>query len=401
VKTSALPCLLAVALTVLSGCGKPPPAKRRDVPVPVVAETARLMPVRDVVDTVGRVEAQSVSNVGSQLPGRLVEMTREVGDLVPGACGDPAKDRGALLARLDTATLEAQAERLAAELKLAATRLPTLKTEWTRQETLLKEGSSTEQRRDQAKMAYDVAAAQVATARAARKEIQVQIELSSIYAPMDAVVVKKVANVGDVVSPMFSPQLYQLQCIRDLKINVIVRERDVPHVKAQSHAAVTFDALPGRAFTGRIHTVIPSGDPIAHSFIAEVRFRNRILKDKKDPKSEAVPLPAQLPAGLTPDDLLIKPGMFARIKILKYEKDKAVVLPARCVIEEGDKAFVYRIDPDGRARKTPVTAGVTMGDHVELVDGLKPGDTVVGRGIENVTQAQPVRVIADAAPPGR
>ena len=376
--------LFLIVLVTVSGCGRRPPAAKRDVPVPVVAETAISQNIIDYVDTVGRVEAQSVSTVGSQLPGRIVLMTKDVGDLIPGSCGDPARDRASLLARLDTDALEAAAKRLDAEIKLAQSGLVKAGKDWKRAQELFKQRVTSEENLDLAKAGHEAAQANVEAVRAALHEVQVKINQSSVYAPIDAVVVKKFANVGDVVSPMFSPQLYKLECIRDLKINAIVPERDVPSVRARAEARVTFDALPGRDYTGRIHVLIPSGDPVSHSFIAEIRFRNQ---------TKAGPLPAALPAGLTPDDLLVKPGMFARVKIVKYAKDKATVVRKRCVVEEGRATFVYLIGKDGRAQKTAVTTGIVMGRVVEIVAGLKPGDVVVGRGIENVTQGQPVRVM--------
>jgi len=375
------------ALAVLPiGCDKPETSQKRDVPVPVIAETAATRSITDYVDTVGRVEAMSRSNVGSILPGRVVLMTKEVGDIIPGKCGDPSKDRGALLAKLDTSILGASAQRLDAEVTLARANVSQLQKDWERAEELLKAGSGTEQVRDRARAAYDVALARVATVQAARREAQVKIEQSSIYAPMDAVVIKKYVNVGDVVDPMFSAKLYQLECIRDLKINAIVSERDVPSVKARKRARITFDALPDREFQGEIHTLVPSGDPLSHSFTAEIRFRN-YTKDGQ--------LPAEIPTTLTPDDLLIKPGMFARVKIVKYEKAKAVCIPRRCLAEEDEAAFVYLIGTDDKARKTPVRSGIAMGRTVEILSGLEPGQRVIGRGIENVTEGQPVRVIRE------
>lgn len=380
----AFETLVAVLFVAAIGCDKPETTRKRDVPVPVIAETVATSSVLDYVDTFGRVEARIRSDVGTILPGRVVLMTKDVGDMIPGRCGEPSKDKAALLARLDTSILEASARRLDAEIGLAAASLSQLEKDWKRAEDLLKAGSGTEQVRDQAKAAYDVAVAKVETVKAAREEVQVKIEQSSIYAPVDAVVIKKYVNVGDVVDPMFSARLYQLECIRDLKINAIVPERDVLAVRAKKKTLITFDALPGREFTGEIHTLVPSGDPVSHSFIAEIRFRNHTSEG---------PLPPEIPPDLTPEDLLIKPAMFARVKIIKYQKANAVSVPRRCIVEEGDDAFVYLIGADKRAHKTPVRTGVTMARTVEIVSGLKPGQRVVGRGIENVTEGQPLRII--------
>jgi membrane fusion protein (multidrug efflux system) len=380
---------IATLLLALPACSPEPPGRTGDVPVPVMAVVATAQPVTDVVDTVGRVEAESVSHVGTQLPGRIERMTKEVGDLIPGECGEPRRDKAALLAKLDTDQLEAQLERLDAEVRLAEANVPELKRELERQIELLKKGSGTQQRVDQAKMAYQAAVARADAAKAGRREVQMQIEKSHIYSPIDAVVVEKFANVGDVVDPMMNPRLYRLECIRDLKIQVIVPERDVPAVEAGKPAEIVFDALPGRTFHGRIHTLVPSGDPVSHTFTAEIRFRNH---------TAAGPLPEELPKDLTPDDLLVKPGMFARVRIVKTQKPAAVVVPQRCVVEAGDATSVYRI-VDGVAKKTPVTTGVAMGQAVEIASGLEAGQQIVGRGIENVTEGQPVRVIEVTSEP--
>lgn len=385
-RTTRLLSVLSLLLVTVPGCGKRESAGTGDVPVPVIAEAATTQNIIDYVDTVGRVEPLVTSDVGSQIAGRIVLMTKEVGDMVSARTGDPARDEQSLLARLDTDAFVAEKERLEAATRLAEADLPVLKSEYDRQQTLLDQGSGTEQLRDQAKAAYDVALARVDAAKAARREAMVRIEQSSIYSPIDAVVVKKYANVGDVVSPMFSPQLYQLECIRDLKINAVLPERDVPSVRSKRQAEITLDALPRRTFTGEIHTVIPSGDPVSHSFTAEIRFRNH---------TNDGPLPSVAPPNLTPEDLLLKPGMFARIKIIKTKVEGATVVPRRCVVEEGDKAFVYAIGPDDRASKTPVKTGLVMGDLVEITSGLAPGGRVVGRGIENVTEGQHVRALGE------
>lgn len=382
--------VLPIALLILAaGCGESDAPAKRDVPVPVIAETAFTAPILDTVDTFGRVEAEVRSDVGTILPGRIILMTKDVGDVIPGTCGDPAKDRRALLAQLDTSILEAAARRLDAEIKLAGANVAQFKRDWERADKLLKAGSGTEQMRDHAKAAYDVALAKVNAVKAARREVLVKIEQSSVYAPVDAVVIKKYVNVGDVVDPMFSAKLYQLECIRDLKINAVVPEANAPAVRSRKEARITFDALPGRTFTGKIHTLVPSGDPLSHSFIAEIRLRNHTAKG---------PLPVETPAGLTPEDLLIKPGMFARVQIIKTQKPEAVCVPRRCVVEEGDAAFVYAIDEKQRARKTPVTTGVAMGRTVEITSGVKAGQRLVGRGIENVTEDQSLRVIRENKP---
>ncbi|MFW6159184.1 MAG: efflux RND transporter periplasmic adaptor subunit [Planctomycetota bacterium] len=376
---------LFAAVVGSAGCREKPPEKT-EVPVPVVAETAGVRAVRDMVETVGHVEPQVRSRVGSVLPGRIVRMTRDVGDVVFAPTDDQKGGERGLLARLDTRLLEANAERLRAEIERAAAQKADAERKYRNFEELYQKNATSKENRDQAKAAFDMARAEYETARAAYREVQVKIAQSSIYAPANATVIEKLAHEGDVVNPGQPVSL--LECIGDLKINAIVPERDVVAVRKGKPVEIRFDGLPGRTFAATIHTVVPSGDPLARSFIAQIRFRNYTR--------EGV-LGETLPEDFDCSDLLIKPGMFARIEIVKYEKEDALVVPDRCVVEQGERRFVYRID--GRtAHKEEVETGVVSGGVTEIRAGLERGQRVVGRGIENVTEGQAVRVIEGEAP---
>lgn len=376
---------LSVALLAAAGCRERPPEKT-EVPVPVVAETVVVRSVRDTVDTVGHVEPEVRSRVGSVLSGRIVRMTREVGDVVFAPTDDQKDGERGLLARLDTRLLEAAAERLRAEVERAAAQKADAERKYRNFQELYEKEATSKENRDQAKAAFEIANAQLKKARAALDEIQVKIAQSSIYAPADATVIEKLAHEGDVVNP--GQPVYLLECIGDLKINAIVPERDVVAVRKGKPVGIRFDGLPDRTFPATVHTLVPSGDPLAQSFIAQIRFRNYTR--------EGV-LGETLPEEFDCSDLLIKPGMFARIEIVKYKKEDALVVPNRCIVEQGERRFVYRID--GRtAHKQEVETGVVSGGVTEIRAGLEPGQRVIGRGIENVTEGQAVRVIEGEAP---
>ena len=70
----------------------------------------------------------------------------------------------------------------------------------------------------------------------------------------------------------------------------------------------------------------------------------------------------------------------------------ALSVPELAVVGEGETRFVYTIDPQGRARRTPVRTGVRAGGRVEIVEGLRPGQRVITEGIVKVTDGAQVRL---------
>jgi membrane fusion protein, multidrug efflux system len=103
----------------------------------------------------------------------------------------------------------------------------------------------------------------------------------------------------------------------------------------------------------------------------------------------AIRLRAQVPN----PDLVLKPGLFARVTIVTDERAQALMVPEAAVMPEGTGKAVYVIE-EGNARLTKVTIGKRLAGKVEITEGLTVGAQVVTAGQMRLRDGAPVDVTA-------
>ena len=78
---------------------------------------------------------------------------------------------------------------------------------------------------------------------------------------------------------------------------------------------------------------------------------------------------------------LLKPEMFASVKIFTGEGDTAIAVPRDAIIYEGERARVWVArDDDTAVELRRIKVGLTNGNMVEVLDGLAPSDRVITKG---------------------
>ncbi len=123
------------------------------------------------------------------------------------------------------------------------------------------------------------------------------------------------------------------------------------------------DAIPGKAFSGKVAALSPVGDAIGRLFTARIQIGGSTQ-------------------GLTA-------GMFARAQIRVRTIPGASVVPAGAVISRGDERFVF-VAEGGVAHKTPVNLGLT-GSQTIQVSGLAPGALVVVQGQQGLVDGAKIK----------
>ena len=94
----------------------------------------------------------------------------------------------------------------------------------------------------------------------------------------------------------------------------------------------------------------------------------------------------------------LRPGLFARVRLVIAERNDAVLVPEQSVIPQADQLFVYVID-GGKAALRPVELGLRQAGRVEVVSGVKPGDVVITAGAQKIGPGAPVTPINLAPAP--
>jgi membrane fusion protein (multidrug efflux system) len=218
--------------------------------------------------------------------------------------------------------------------------------------------------------AQDQAASSLQVAEAKLKLAQARLAKMRIVAPFDGVVGIRTVSIGDYVKD--GADLVNVEDIRTLKADFRLPERYFVQLKAGLPVEVSADALPGSRYVGSIDAINPRVDASGRSLEVRARLDNT--------------------------DGRLRPGMFARVRVLLGDRPNALMVPEEAVVPLGDDFFVYTV-ADGKAKRARVKLGVRREAQVELLEGVSAGEQVVTAGIRVQRDGQPVRVVG-AAPGG-
>jgi len=172
-----------------------------------------------------------------------------------------------------------------------------------------------------------------------------------IRAPRTGLVIERTINPGEMNDG--SKQLFTLSNLSEVWLIANIYERDVEKMRIGQRATVTVDSLPDHNFPARIVWV---GD--------SVNATTRTLPVR---------------ANVANSNLLLKPNMFARIKIATG-KVSALHVPSTAVIQKGDRDIVFVQKGNLNFEMRDVHTGTNDSKNVEIFSGLKPGDLVAQQG---------------------
>ncbi|NDH86339.1 efflux RND transporter periplasmic adaptor subunit, partial [bacterium] len=213
-----------------------------------------------------------------------------------------------------------------------------------RSDTLLKDGTISEQEHDQTRAAYQRS---VATLNLARKKMHEY----TLTAPFDGILGQRNVSVGQYVSPQ--TVLVSIYAMDRMKLNFSVPERYSARVTPGQTLKLTVASHPEESFSGEIYLIEPQVD------VATRTVRVRALVPNTDHR--------------------LKPGMFANLTLTVGTKEKALTLPEDCIFPHEGGFATYR-DAEGVAELVPIETGLRIPGRIEILSGLRVGDLVARSG---------------------
>lgn len=357
--------LPALAVAALAACGKDdghPHGEARAVPV-----TVRQVGVADVEvveRTVGRILDPRAARIPAELAAKVLWVGADVGDAVR---------KGQVLARLDDREVRARVAAARAEAARLAARIPA-------QERLVKRYRKLADEKFVSPTMLDQAEAELAALKQARRAALASLERARlalahtvVKAPMDGVIQRRFVAAGDFVKaggPLF--QLVSGHGGHDARITV-----SLPFPETRS----------GVIRVGqRVRLRLPSGGPVVTARIGE-------LSPMVGAANGAFEARARManPGGWRPGGSVI-----AEVVVAVHRH--AVVVPEAAVVQRPDGEVAYVI-VDGRAHARRVTTGAHLDGSIEILRGLKAGDTVAVDGAAFLDDGATVRVSQPGRPP--
>ncbi len=318
-----------------------------------------------VLNASGYVVAQRKASVAAKTTGRLVWIGVEEGSRVKKGEAIARLENNDVLASMDQAkaNLKASHDNLRqakAELDDAALDLKRKKELLSREFIARSDYDTAFARYQKASGAFEAADSAIAANKAALAGVEVALEYTLIRAPFDAVVLTKNADLGDIITPLGATANVQSAVVtiadmRSLEVEVDVSESNIGKVKPGMPCEIQLDAVAETRFMGKVHTVVPTADRSKASVMVKVFF------NETDPR--------------------ILPEMSSKVAFLSRElkpeeKTPRTTVERSSVISRGKENFLFLIK-DGRAVETPVELGERIGEGVEVLKGVKPGDRAV------------------------
>jgi HlyD family secretion protein len=344
-----------------------------------------LGPITAVVTATGSINPVISVQVGSQVSGKIKALHADFNSVVT---------QGQVIAQIDPALFRARVSQAKASLRnakgvfmKAEAALAQRRLELKRMETLRPQGfvpqSDLDLARTNARDAeaqVEVAQAQVDQAKAALSNAELDLGYTTIYSPVDGIVVSRNVDVGQTVAASFqTPTLFVIaQDLTQMQVNANVSESDIGGVAEGNPSDFTVDAYPGQLFHGIVTQVrnapISIQNVVTYDVIIEVDNR----------------------------DLRLKPGMTANVSIVTASKENALRVPNAALrfkpagaAPDKKKPTVWIQQKGGALMALLVTPGISDSLYTEILEsGLREGDMVIV-GLEAADATEAVSV-----PPG-
>jgi RND family efflux transporter MFP subunit len=232
-----------------------------------------------------------------------------------------------------------------------------------RGKALLADEVATREQVEGLETAHAVAQAQLRSARFSARHARIE-------APADGVVLRRLAEPDEPVAAG-QPILVVGNTAGGWIVRAALSDRDIVRVRAGDAAEVTLDAYPGRRFSAVVTEVAAAADPATGTY--------------------------EMKASVDPGGARFVQGLVAKVVIADPDAETVAVVPVSSLLEaDGSLATVFVVAKGGVARKVSVRTGRLLGERVEVVAGLAPGEEVVTEGAAWLEDNDRVRVLDGA-----
>lgn len=282
-------------------------------------------------------------NFSAENSGRVSKIYVEEGSRV---------SKGTVLARIDAEILNTDRETAEATYQNAVRDL-------SRYESSFKTGGVTQQQLDQAKLTAE-------NAKLRLQQQQRKLNDANIRSSINGIVNKKMIEVGAVVAP--GTQLFELVDVSKLKLKVNVNESQVANLKIGDAVQIQSSVFPTEKFSGKVTFIAAKADETLN-FPIEVEVANNAKTS-------------------------LKAGMYGTAMFKFPKQAPAILVPRTAFVGSVSSNEVYVLNKSkNTAEIRKVVSGRILGENVEVLEGLKEGETVITSGQINLTEGTPVSII--------
>ena len=345
-----------LVLLVAAGCGSAAETTPVEFRIPVEVVEVGTDMVEDRIVTTGTLRTQENVVLNVETPGflvlgrdatgaRLVEgSTVAIGDLVAEVTGEDA--------------------RLAAGLDATRRHLENAEAEMKRREMLFDRGLIAEDEFRRTEVAYEDARLNFEVSQRTEDKTRMTTPIAGVVLELARDENGFPVADGQMVNPGF--EVARIAPIDRLIADIDLVGPELARVRPGQTVQIRHYAFDGMSIDGTVLRLSPAMDPQTHTFRAEVEVDNTRR--------------------------LLRPGMFVEASIIAERRTNVAVVPRDAVTDRAGRSVVFVLDGQ-RAARREVSLGLGDDDQVEVREGVEPGERIVVRGLETLTDGTRVRVV--------
>ncbi|MGA9238614.1 efflux RND transporter periplasmic adaptor subunit [Robiginitalea sp.] len=367
--TASCHVLLALTLlTVLNACGDKAAPLQGPREITVFEAKPQDLPLYD--ELVGQIYGQKDIPIRARVDGYLQKISFEEGSWVK---------EGQLLYSIDPDPYLAEVAAQQSRLTEAQTMMVNAKNELDRYIPLAEMNAVSRSDLDAAQATYDASRANVDAARANLRQAQIKLGYCSIKAPIDGLIGATEAREGEYVGRDPNPVILNtLSRIDTIRVQFSISEAKYLELaralsKGRSRDEVTRDVRAGRLKTN-IELILADGS------VFEEKGSIDFVNSQINAATGSLLIQASFPNSSS----LLRPGLYAKVRLQMAIAEGAIVIPQRCLTELQGLYTVMVATQDSTIESRPVEIGRRIGDMVIVENGLQPGDKVVIDALQKV-----------------
>jgi len=281
---------------------------------------------------------------------------------------------GQLLAEIDTPEVQQQLNQAEADVATAEANQKIAAVTADRWQSLRKTDSVSRQDADEKTSLADASKAQLDSARANVARLRELTGFQRIVAPFDGIITARETDVGQLIAAGggTGPELFRISDERQLRLYVRVPQAFAPQMNPSTTAQVSFPDRPGMLFTAHMDSTANAIDPATNTLLVQLKVDN------------------------ANGELL--PGAYSDVhfKVIPGASGESLQLPANTLLFRSDGIHVATVDANNNVVLKPIIIGRDYGSSIEVINGLKPEDTVIMSPPDSLIDHDRVRVKAPA-----
>jgi len=301
------------------------------------------------------------ANLSFRVAGTIDNVRVKVGDKVRG---------GQLLISLDARDYELQVQQAEASLSQARAQLQKADADYERVRSLYENNNASKSDLDAMRAAYESSEAAQKASEKTLELAKLQLSYTKLRAPSAGLIASVDVEVNENVA--VGNPVVMLTSGSDIEVEVTIPEILISQINQGDRVQVSFDAQPGKNYSGVVSEVGVAAVGFATTYPATVKLTNA-----------------------SPD---IRSGMAAEVAFnFKSTSNKeSIIVPSIAVGEDRNGRFVFVVEPANGdtaiVKKVEVTTGEILSDGMEIFSGLTDGDLVVTAGVSKIISGQKVKL---------